>query len=282
MTKTGGYYKKRRGRLLIGGIVMIVFALVFLAPLFLVLMNSFKTQTEYMLSIVSFPSSFNLENYRHILAEIDYLRVYRNSIAIEVMSMAGIILVSSMAASKVARVIGKFNSVVYYLMLLTMVIPFQARMLPLMSVVGTMRLSNSLFGMSLLHIATLSPPVFFYYVGAMKSVPVELEEAARIDGAGHFYTYFRIILPLLMPMTMTICVLFGLVVWNSFLFPMLILTNPSMHTIPLVIFRFFGTYQVQWTALFANIVVGSAPIFLVFLALQKYVVSGVTAGGVKG
>jgi raffinose/stachyose/melibiose transport system permease protein len=120
------------------------------------------------------------------------------------------------------------------------------------------------------------------YAGAMRSVPVELEEAARIDGAGHFLTYIHIVFPLLKPMTMTVCVLFGLVVWNSFLFPMLVLTNPSMHTIPLVIFRFFGTYQVMWPALFANIVIGTAPIFIVFLLMQRYIVSGITAGSVKG
>ena len=199
-----------------------------------------------------------------------------------VISMVGIVLVSSLAASKVARKTGKFNSLIYFLMILTMVIPFQARMLPLMSVVGTLQLSNSLFGMSLLHVATLSPPVFFMYTGAMRSIPYELEEAARIDGAGSFLTYWHIILPLLKPMTMTVCVLFGLVVWNSFLLPMLVLTNSSMHTIPLVIFRFYGTYQVMWPALFANIVIGSAPIFLIFLLLQRYVVSGITAGSVKG
>ena len=278
---TGNIWKKDSKRFIIG-ILMILFSVFFLLPLFLVIMNSFKSKLEYMTSIITLPKKFNLDNYRYILRELDYVRVYFNSIVVVVISMLGIILVSSSAASKVARYTGIFNSFIYYLLLLNMIIPFQARMLPLMSVVGSLKLSNSLWGMSLLHIATLSPPVFFMYVGAMKTVPVELEEAARIDGAGHIYTFFRIVLPLLSPMTMTVCVLFGLVVWNSFLLPMLLLNRPQVQTIPLVIFKFYSTYEVNWVAMFASIIVGTLPIFIVFLVLQKYVVSGVTAGGVKG
>jgi raffinose/stachyose/melibiose transport system permease protein len=282
MTNSGGHFSRRRHRKLVGGLVMFLIAIVFLFPFFVVIINSFRTQAEFLSRMIGMPSSLNFENYRFIFQEVNYLLVYQNSILILVISMVGIVLVSSLAASKVARKTGKFNSLIYFLMILTMVIPFQARMLPLMSVVGTLQLSNSLFGMSLLHVATLSPPVFFMYTGAMRSIPYELEEAARIDGAGSILTYWHIILPLLKPMTMTVCVLFGLVVWNSFLLPMLVLTNSSMHTIPLVIFRFYGTYQVMWPALFANIVIGSAPIFLIFLLLQRYVVSGITAGSVKG
>ena len=276
------YFGSIKSRRMAGGVIMIFIALLFLLPLFLVIMNSFKSNAEYMGSIIAFPKSLYLENYKYIFREIDYAQVYLNSIIIEAISIAGIILVSSAAASKVSRHPGKFSSLIYYLLLLCMIIPFQARMLPLMSVVGIFKMSNSLWGMSLMHIATLSPPVFFMYSGAMKTVPVELEEAARIDGAGHGYTYFRIVLPLLSPMTMTVCVLYGLVVWNSFLLPMLMLTKPGLRTIPLVIYKFYGTYGVYWVALFAAIIIGSLPIFIVFMFLQKYVVSGVTAGGVKG
>ena len=277
-----GHRPKRGNKQLIGSILMVLIVVLFLLPLFLVVTNSFKSNVDYMTSIISFPKAFYLDNYKYIFREIDYARVYFNSIAIVILSMLGIILTSSAAASKVARYTGRFNSFIYYLLLLNMIIPFQARILPLMSLVGSLRLSNSLWGMSLLHIATLSPPVFFMYTGAMKTIPVELEEAARIDGAGHGCTFFRIVLPLLKPMTMTVCVLFGLVVWNSFLLPMLMLNSPRVQTIPLVIFKFFSTYGVNWVAMFASIIVGTLPIFFVFLLLQRHVVSGVTAGGVKG
>jgi len=161
MRMTGGYFSKRRSRRIIGGLAMIIIALVFLTPLYIIIMNSFRTQGEFLARMIALPVSLNMENYRFVFDEIDYLLVYKNSIIILIISMAGIVLVSSMAASKVARKTGKFNSIVYFMMIMTMVIPFQARMLPLMSVIGTLQLSNSLLGMSLLHVATLSPPVFF-------------------------------------------------------------------------------------------------------------------------
>ena len=274
--------RKQNRRKWIGGLTLMLAAVVFLLPLGLVILNSFKTLQEYDVSIVALPKAPSLDNYRNVLEKIDYARVYFNSIVIEILSMVGIILISSMAASKVARRRSRINSAVYYLLLLSMIIPFQARMLPLMSVVGTLHMSNSLWGMSLLHIATLSPPVFFLYVGAMKTVPLEIEEAARIDGAEPFQLYFRVVLPLLKPMTMTVTVLYGLVVWNSFLMPMLVLTQETMRTVPLVVYKFFGAYKVDWVSVFAAIILGALPIYCVFLALQKYVVKGVTAGGVKG
>ena len=277
-----GYYRKRNSMRMIGGALMILVAILFLFPMLLVIMNSLKSAVEFASSPLALPGSLYLGNYQYIFQEIDYARIYWNSIVIEILSMAGIVLVSSAAASKVARRKGRFNSCVYYLLLLCMIIPFQARLLPLMSIVGSLKMENYLWGMSVMHIATLSPPVFFMYAGAMKSVPVELEEAANMHGAGPVYVFFKIILPLLVPMTMTVCVLYGLVVWNSFLLPMLMLTGSQVRTIPLIMYKFFGTYGFNWVAMFAAIVVGSLPIFVVFLFLQKYVVSGVTIGGVKG
>ena len=163
-----------------------------------------------------------------------------------------------------------------------MITPFQSFMIPLMRVVTTLDLVNSRKGLIIVYLGYSTPFTVFLYHGFIKSVPIQMEESALIDGCNRFQIFFYIVLPLIRSMTVTVIILQTLLIWNDFLLPLLLLTDRSLHTIPLAVFSFFGQYTNRWDYALATLVLGMLPIIIFFLIMQKYVVAGVRAGAVKG
>lgn len=200
---------------------------------------------------------------------------------IAVISNIGIVVISSMAAWKMVRTPGKFSKLLFVLIVSAMVIPFQTVMIPLMKLGGTLNLINSIPGIVIMYFGFGVPLSLFLYHGFVKTVPLEIEEAARIDGCSQFGVFWRIVFPLLKPITVTVVILNTLWIWNDYLLPLLVLQAPELRTIPLATSSFFAQYTKQWDMGLAALVLGIAPIIIFFLFLQKHIIKGIAAGSVK-
>jgi raffinose/stachyose/melibiose transport system permease protein len=265
------------------GIIMLVVAVLFISPLFLVVTNSMKTNQEYLISRIALPQKINLvENYSKTIALMSYPRVLLNSALITTFSLAGLVIFGAMAAYKLARVAGKLSTAIFFIFLSIMVVPFQAVMIPIVVMTKKLFLMNSIPGVVVLYWALCAPPAIFLYHGFVKSIPLEIEESVRMDGASGVRTFVSIVFPLLKPVTATIAVLMGLQIWNDFLMPLLVLQKPVLYTLPLASMRFFQMYNTAWSNVLAAVVLGSVPIVILFFLLQRYVISGVMMGATKG
>jgi len=260
----------------------IIIGIIFLVPFYFVIVNSMKTFGELLVNSANLPQSLNFANYVRVWDIMKFPKVFWNSLIITVFSNLGLVVISSMAAYRLVRVQSKFNNLVFLAFVAAMVIPFQSIMIPLVRVASEVGLMDSIPGLIICYFGFgVSLNVFLYH-GFIKSIPMEIEESATVDGCTPFGVFWKIVFPLLKPMTVTIIILNSLWIWNDFLLPMLVLTSPEHRTIPLATFSFFGQYTKQWDLALAALVLGVIPIVIFFLAMQKHIIEGITAGSVKG
>ncbi|MFC3788112.1 carbohydrate ABC transporter permease [Paenibacillus sp. GCM10012307] len=263
-------------------ISMIVLALLFLFPLYITVVSGFKTYNEIMASAWAFPKSFNFDNYRTVWHQINIPGAFLNSLIITVTAVSAILLFSSAAAYQLVRRPGVVSNIIFFGILSAMVLPFQTLMIPLVKVAKELMLIDSLYGLIIIYCGFGVPLALFLYHGFIKSVPRELEEAAQIDGSGTFGVYFRILLPLMKPITSTIAILHTLWIWNDFLLPLITLTSAKNKTIPLASSIYFGEYNNEWGLAMAALSYAIIPMVVFFLLMQKYIIEGITTGAVKG
>lgn len=265
-------------------IVLIFFAIVFLAPIFLIIINSFKGRLYISEDLFSLPNAttfVGLDNYSRGIDIVGFWNAFGYSTFITVASVGIIVLFTSMAAWFITRVKTKFNSFLYYLFVFSMVVPFQMVMFTLTWVSNRMNLDNP-FGIILIYLGFGSGLSVFIFSGFIKSIPLEIEEAALIDGASPIQTFFQIILPILKPTTITVAILNAMWIWNDFLLPYLVL-GTEYKTIPIAIQYLQGSYgNTDYGALMALLVLSIIPVVLFYLSSQKYIIKGITSGAVKG
>ncbi|MFC4775662.1 carbohydrate ABC transporter permease [Paenibacillus sp. GCM10023252] len=271
-----------KGRTLVLELIAIAAALLFLVPFYFLISNSMKSFADILLDAASLPDAFSWKNYSRAWDIMKYPQAFMNSLVITVTSIIGLVLVSSMAAYRMVRRPSRYNNILFLLFVAAMVIPFQSIMIPLMKVANWFSLMGSMPGLWFCYLGFGSSLTIFLYHGFVKSIPVEVEESAVVDGCTPYGVFWRIVFPLLKPMTVTIILLNSLWIWNDFLLPQLILTDPSLRTIPLSTYSFFGQYTKQWDLALAALVMGVTPIVLFFLSLQRHIIEGITAGSVKG
>lgn len=263
-------------------IVVILIALMYLTPFYFIISNSFKPFKDILLDAASWPVNFTVNNYTKAWEIINFPVAFKNSIIITVLTDIGIVIISSMTAYRLVRVPSKFNNFIFGLFVAAMVIPFQSIMIPLVRMVGALGITNTRIGLIICYFGFgISLPVFLYH-GFMKSIPKSIEEAAIVDGCSSYGVFFRIVLPLLKPMTATIIILNTLWIWNDFLLPSLMLQDEALRTIPLAMNSFFAKYTKKWDLALAGLVMSVTPVIVFFLSLQKYIINGVVAGSVKG
>lgn len=211
----------------------------------------------------------------------------KNSLIVAVISIAIIVVLASMCAWMLARTENKISKFIFMLFVATMLIPFQTLMMPLMQVLGfgrdTLHLPvvDTLGGLIFCYIGFGASMSVFLYHGFVKSVPVALEEAATIDGCSKFGVFWRIVFPMLKPVTMTVIILDVIWIWNDYLLPSLVLTSKANRTIPLSTASFFGQFTIQWNMAMAGLTLTIIPVIIFYLCAQKYIVKGVAAGAVK-
>jgi len=267
----------------IGEIVLILIALLFLYPLFLMIINSFKSFQEVMTDVIALPKSWSFANYEYVWKYIDYPRLFLNNFVVTVLGLAGIILVSSIAAYKLSRTKSRASAIIYFLCIMPMLIPFQSIMLTVMKTASFLHLSDSTWGLGLLYWGFGAPLAVFIYHGFVKGIPREIDESATIDGASGFRLFFSVIFPLLKSVTTTIIIIDVMWIWNDFLLPLLMVNgSPSTKTLTLAAYTFVGQYTSDWQYAMTAMVLAVLPSIIVFIFLQKYIVKGVVAGAVKG
>lgn len=263
-------------------IIALLLALLFLVPFYFTLINSVKGFGDLLVDSAGWPKSWHFENYSKAWKIVKFPHVFANSMIITVFSNLGLIVISSMAAYRMVRRPSRFNQILFGLFVASMIIPFQSIMIPLMKVVSTLGIQNSKTGLILCYYGFGSMLSVFLFHGYIKSIPKEIEESAVVDGSSPYGVFWRIVFPLLKPMTVTVLLLNSLWIWNDFLLPLLLLTSPGLRTIPLAASSFFAQYTKQWDLGLASLVLGVTPIVIFFLAMQKHIIEGITAGSVKG
>ncbi|SFK72716.1 raffinose/stachyose/melibiose transport system permease protein [Paenibacillus sp. 1_12] len=261
---------------------LILLAIAFFFPLYLTFINGFKTYNEVVTSTVALPHIFQFKNFAVVWKQINFLGVFMNSLIITVASVLGILLISSAAAYQLVRRPGRVSQIIFLTILSSLIIPFQSMMIPLVKVAKDLHLINSLHGIIIMYWGFGIPLALFLYHGFIKSIPRELEEAALIDGSGPAGVFFRILMPLLKPITTTIAILHSLWIWNDFLLPLITLSSKQNRTIPLASSVYFGEYTNEWHLALAALTMAIIPIIIFFLFMQRYIIAGITAGSVKG
>lgn len=264
-------------------IVMVLLSLLFLYPLFLTIINSFKSFGEVMTDVVALPKQLVFENYSYVWQFINYPRLFMNNAIITIVGLAGIIFVSSIAAYKLSRTSSRMSNLLYILCIMPMLIPFQSIMLTVLQLSKNLHLTNSTWGLGVLYWGFGAPLAVFIYHGFVKGIPKEIDESATIDGASGFRLFFSVIFPLLKSVTTTIIIIDVMWIWNDFLLPLLMVNgSPSTKTLTLAAYTFVGQYTSDWQYAMTAMVMAVLPSIFVFILLQKYIVKGVVAGAVKG
>ena len=258
----------------------------FLFPFALVIMNAFKSNAEIIDSPLALPSAFSLTNFGIAMKAMNYFECFINSLGITIISLVIIMLFSAMAAHFFVRNDTKASKFWFFLMVASMIIPFQSIMIPLVSVYGQQLgwiQANPRLTLIVMYIGFGTPLAVFIYHGFIKSVPKELEEAASIDGCNPWQIFFRIVMPILVPTSVTLGILNVLWIWNDFLLPVLILQNagPKNLTLPIAIQMFKGTYTSDYEKFLPAFIMVILPILVVYLLAQKFIIQGVTQGAIK-
>ncbi|EOS74456.1 MAG: carbohydrate ABC transporter permease [Lachnospiraceae bacterium] len=257
-------------------------AVFWLFPLFMALINSFKTNGELLTNVMSFPTSLHFENYTRTIEKMHYLRSFRNTVVLSALSVSMMILFSALAGWRLCRTKTKLSSFIFGMFVFSMLIPFSSIMIPLYKVVLALKIKNSLLGLSFVYAGLGVSMAIFLYHGFVKGIPQELEEAAAIDGGSRMKIFFLIILPLLKPITATICITNVLWVWNDFLLPLIVISDNKKYSLLLSTNTLFGQYSSDWTAILSALILAAIPVIIFYALFQKQILKGIADGAVKG
>ena len=280
--------KAARNRKIVNFIKIIVLLLLFFCfifPFLLVIINVFKVKAD----ITSDPMAligahgFTLENFPEAMRKMDFVRSFANSTIITVSSTVLTILFAAMAAFVIVRNKWKVTALLLSLMVASMVIPFQVLMIPLVSFYGgVLGILNHRATLIFLHVGfSLSMATFMFHGAIKTNVPLALEEAATIDGCTRWQTFWTVVFPLLKPTIATVAIIDAMGFWNDYLLPSLVLAKKDLYTIPIATQVFYGTYSTDIGLVMAALLLAMAPILILYILLQRYIVEGVTSGAVK-
>ncbi|WP_018924054.1 carbohydrate ABC transporter permease [Salsuginibacillus kocurii] len=260
-------------------ILGIFLALTWLAPFYLMVVNSFKTNRDIFEDVLGLPPDAVFANYAQAFQDLDFVNALWNSTFITVTSIAFIIAFSSMAGYALARNKSKLSGTLLLIFVSAMLIPFQAVMITLTSFFSSFNMLNQ-YGLIFMYLGFGCSLAIFLYHGAMTGISLTLDEAATIDGANRFQTFWYIIFPLLKPISVTVAILNVIWIWNDYLLPSLVLSSEEA-TIPINMYYFFGEYTRQWDLALAGLTLAIIPIIIFYFFAQKQIISGVTDGAVK-
>ena len=268
-------------------VVFSVISIFYVSPLFIVLMNSFKFKTDISDNPFAFPNAdtfYGFQNYIKgmTFGNFSFWKVVLTSLFITIGGVFLILLCTSMTAWYVTRVNSKICKIIYYFCVFSMVVPFQMVMYTLSKTADKLHL-NSPVGILVVYLGFGAGLAIFMFSGFVKGIPIEVEEAASVDGAGPLRTYFGVVVPIMKPTIISVGILETMWIWNDYLLPYLIFSGTNYRTIPIHIQYLNGSYgQTDMGAIMALIIVSILPIIIFYFACQKYIIEGVVAGAVKG
>ncbi|RGH37856.1 carbohydrate ABC transporter permease [Firmicutes bacterium AM41-5BH] len=278
-----GTRKAKHGWLLT--IIFTIISLAYLYPIALVFINSFKKKayiSKFPFKIPTDKMFVGLENYTRGIEKTGLIQAFGWSLFITIGSVAVIILCCSMCAWYISRVHTKLTKAIYVMCLFAMVVPFQMEMYTLSKIANMLKLGNP-WGIIIIYLGFGAGLSVFMFTGFMKSIPLEIEEAAMIDGCTPIQTFFKIVLPITKPTCVTITILQAMWIWNDYLLPSLVLDARKYKTVPMAVQYLKGGYgSVDMGAMMGTLVLAIVPIIIFYLFCQKYIIEGVVAGAVKG
>lgn len=260
---------------------LILYVLIVVTPFGMVFMNSFKSMRDIYQRPFSLPTSFNLTNYERAWESARLGQAYFNSIFVTIMSIAGILIVSSMLAFMISRYRFRFRKFLYLYIIMGLALPARLAIIPIYVILIQLRLIDTHAGLIIVYIATGISFATFLLKRFMDDIPKELEESAVIDGATPRTIFFRIALPLTGPGLVVVGLVNFVAVWNDFFFPFIILTSRARYTMPLAISGFFGEFSNRWDLIAAALSLGVIPIMILFFFFSKYFITGMTQGALK-
>ncbi len=263
---------------------LLFLSLIFIAPVLIVLMNSFKGQFYISDTPFKFPDEktfAGLINYTNGIEKINFFSAFFYSVVITISSVAGIIFFTSMTAWYITRCKNRLTTILYYTFVFSMIVPFQMVMFTMSKMANIMKLDNPL-GIIAIYIGFGSGLSIFMFSGFIKSIPIEIEEAATIDGCNPIQAFFSIIMPVLKPTAITVAILNTMWIWNDYLLPYLVIGN-KYKTLPIAVQYLQGGYGSRdMGALMAMLVLSIIPVIIFYLTCQKHIIKGIVSGSVKG
>ncbi|TCL55872.1 raffinose/stachyose/melibiose transport system permease protein [Kineothrix alysoides] len=263
-------------------LLLIIIGLFTSFPLILAFINSFKSNGELLSNVLSLPSKLYFDNYIRSLEKMSYFRSLGNTVFLAVLAVFFMALFSSLAGWKMCRTKTRLSKFLFAMFVFSMLIPFSSIMIPLYKVVLALGIKNSLIGLALIYAGLGESMAIFIYYGFVKGIPVEMEEAAAIDGCNSIQTFFLVVFPMLKATTATVCITNMLWVWNDFLLPLIIISDNKKYTLLLSTNTLFGQYSSDWTAILSALILAALPAILLYVIFQKNIMKGIADGAVKG
>lgn len=283
-TQVGGTKAKVVRALTMAGLIIIFIAYMF--PFLMVVINSLKQKRDIIKSPFSWlytVKGLSFDNFVKAFTQMDFLNAFKNSLIVTCCATVLVTLLAAMLAYYIVRNKNVISGATFALMVASMIIPFQAIMIPLVSIYGgTLNVLNHRITLIFMHTGfSMAMSVFMFHGFIKGNVPIALEEAAYLEGCTHSQTFFKIVLPLLKPTISTMVILNSLAFWNDFLLPSLVLTDKKLLTLPLSTYSFYGTYSADYGTIMAGLLLCVLPILILYVVLQKQIIGGVVAGAVK-
>lgn len=265
------------------GIFLLAVFLVMAVPIYYLLITTFKTPAEAAASPLGFPVNFTFDNYIRAIEAMNYGQALKNNLVITIVSVIFLVVFASMSAYVIARSKRKLFQFMNAIFMVGLIIPFQISIIPLYKMLAAVSLMNTHIAVILVDVFCINLPLSVFLMrGFINTVPVELEEAAFIDGCGTFQSFWRIVFPLLKPIISTVAILDTLAIWNDFMTPLLLLQSSGKQVLLQQVYRNVGPFSTDWTAFFPMLVMATLPLVAFYLIMQKQVIEGVVAGAVKG
>lgn len=262
-------------------VFLTIYALIIVVPFAMMVLNSFKSMRELFMKPFSLPSTFRFDNFVKAWKFANIGTGYRNSLIVASVTVLIVILLASMFAYMISKYDFSFRRGMFLYTMLGLALPARLAVIPIFVLLRNLNLTNSLAGLVLVYASTNLPFSIFILKNFIDAVPNELCEAARMDGAGVGYIYYKLILPLVKPALSIVAIVTFVNVWNDFFFPLILINDRSKATITLAVSIFFGEYSIQWPLLFAGLTLSIAPTVILFLIFSRFFIAGMTQGAIK-
>ena len=272
--------RRYTGWTLVREVLLILLAIAWMIPFYFLVIVAVKPDVEALQSPLSFPDSLHLSNFSTAWNDASLDRSLVNSLIITGGSVLALIAIGSICAYAIARRPGRMSTALYFLFVLAIILPFQLGLVPTYAVMRDFGLVGSYIGIILLYTGIWMPFSVFLYTGFVLALPKEYEEASRVDGASALRTFRRVVFPLLRPVTGTVAIFTGLIIWNDFFLSLIYLNGTDKTPLPVAVYSFVGAFASRWNLIFAAVIVSLLPIMIFFLVAQRHLIRGFT-GGIK-
>jgi len=263
-------------------LILTFVALLIAAPVYVVIVSTFKTNAELFENPSGLPASWSFANYSRLFVESNISQNFANSVIVTAVSVTAALILASLASFGITRLMRVSGLLLFGFFIVGLAIPAQVNIIPIFLFFKSLGLTNSLVGLIIINVVTTLPISVFILTTFFRQLPSDMFESAAMDGAGYLRQYFSIALPLSAPAMSATAIFLLVIVWNDLLYPLLLITEESKRTLPLALLAYQGEFFADYTMIFTGVLVASAPMVILYIALQRFFIAGLTSGAVKG